>query len=108
MAVIKRTGPVALSTTLTTNVYNPTGPEELRLIHVANKTDSPQTFSLWLGATGGNSAGTELFSKKSVPARDSFDFPFLIKMGTADFIVGGADVTAAALTVIISTAQVGV
>lgn len=106
MPVIKRTGPVALTLTLTTNIYNPPGPEETRLIHVVNKTDSPATFSLWIGATGANAAGTELFSKQAVAARATMSWPYTMKLTTADFIVGGAD-TGTALTLTISTAQVG-
>ncbi len=106
MPVNKRTGPVALSTALGTNIYNPPGPEELRLIHVVNKTDNSATFSLWIGATGANAAGTELFSKQVVGARSVFDWPYPVKLGTADFLVGGSD-TAAALTIALTTAQVG-
>ena len=103
----KRTGPIALTTTLTTNVYNPPGPEETRLIHVVNKTDSPASFSLWVGATGANAAGTELFSKQIVAGRTVQSWPYLVKLGVADFIVGGSD-TATALTITITTAQVAV
>lgn len=102
---LKRTGPVALTAVTTTNIYNPPGPEEVRNLHIANKTDNAVTFSLWLGATAANAAGTELFSQVSIPARGIFDWPYPIKMGTADFLVGGAS-TAAALTLTLSTIQV--
>lgn len=105
MPPIKRTGPLALTTTPTTNVYNPTQLEELRQVWVVNKTDNPATFSLWLGATGQNAAGTELFSKEPVPARTARLIPCLFKLTTADFIVGGAD-TATALTITLTTALV--
>lgn len=107
MPPLKRTGPVILTTTLTTNVYNPPATEEVRLIHVVNKTTNPATFSLWVGATGANAAGTELFNKQQVAANSVFDWPYPVKLGTADFIVGGSD-TATALTIVITTAQVPV
>ena len=62
-----RIGPVALTTTLTTNILNPqtlTGGVSaggtsntqtyilIRHIRIANKTASAATFSLWIGATG--------------------------------------------------------
>lgn len=91
---IKRTfGPVALSATLTTNVYNNGSAliyDIIRQIHVVNKTASPATFSLWLGATGANAAGTELFNAQTVAANSSFDWFGTLKMLSTDFLVGGA------------------
>ena len=75
---IKRTvGPVALTITMTTNIYNNTSVliyDIIKHIHVANKTASAATFSLWLGGTGGNVAGSELFNAVSVPANSVYDF----------------------------------
>ena len=87
-----RIGPVALTTTLTTNILNPqtlTGGVSaggtsntqtyilIRHIRIANKTASAATFSLWIGATGANA-----------PAPNSWgpDNPFLptvTSIGTA-------------------------
>lgn len=96
---IKRTvGPVALTTTLTTNVYNQGSAliyDVLKIIQVANKTGSAATFSLWLGATGANAAGTELFSAVSVPANTTSFFYVNIKMTSTEFLVGGAGTTTA-------------
>lgn len=90
----KRTvGPVALSATLTTNVYNQGSAlifDIIKHIHVANKTAGPVTFSLWLGATGANAAGTELFNAVSVPANSVYDWYGNLKMLSTDFLVGGA------------------
>jgi len=100
---VKRTvGPVALATVMTTNVYNNASPliyDVVKHIHVANKTAAAATFSLWLGATGANAAGTELFSAVSVPANSSFDWYGNLKMLSTDFLVGGSN-TATALTLI--------
>lgn len=91
---VKRTfGPVALTATLTTNVYNNSSAliyDIIRQLHVVNKTGSPVTFSLWLGGTGANAAGTELFNAQSVAANSVFDWYGSMKMLSTDFLVGGA------------------
>ena len=105
--LVRTVGPVALSSTLTTNVYNQGSAliyDELNHIHVVNKTGSAATFSLWLGATGANAAGTELFNGKSVAANDVYDWYGRLKMLSTDFLVGGAG-TATALTITIEGKQ---
>ena len=109
---IWRAGPVALTTTLTTNVLNPNvtslaGPVGftltqpyllIRHIRIVNKTGSAATFSFWLGATAGNVAGTEVIGQaKSVAANDVYDWYGLLRLDAADFLVGGSG-TATALT----------
>jgi hypothetical protein len=104
-------GPVALTTTLTTNVLNGAvtslaGPVGitltqpiiiLRHIRIVNKTGSAATFSLWLGATGANAAGTEFIGiGKSVAANDAFDWYGLAQLTSTQFLVGGSN-TATAL-----------
>ena len=111
--VILRSGPVALTTTTTTNILNGNvtslaGPVGITLtqpklsiksIHVVNKTGVAATFSLWLGATGANAAGTEIFSAYNVPANSAYDWapPGGLPLLSTDFLVGGAG-TATALT----------
>lgn len=92
---IKRTfGPLALTATLTTNVYNQSSAliyDVLTHIAIVNKTGSAATFSLWLGATGANAAGTEVIgTAKSVPANDTYHWYGRLKMISTDFLVGGA------------------
>ena len=105
-------GPVALTTTLTTNIFNCAitslaGPVGVTLtqpyylckhIRISNKTASAATCSLWLGGTAGNVAGTELLTGVSVPANSYIDqyFPNL-RMDSTLFLVGGSN-TATALT----------
>lgn len=107
-------GPVALTTTLTTNILNPgagaraTPPVGftdtiqyivLRHIRIVNKTGSPATFSLWKGATGGNVAGTEVVGQGVVVGANSFfDWYGLMRFDSADFLVGGSG-TATALSI---------
>lgn len=120
---ILRFGPVALTTTTTTNILNPptlTGGTGLagtnantyliiRHIRVVNKTTSPAQAALWIGATGGNAAGTEailggiasagsLTDGVSIAAQSYVDWYGMLRMDVADFLVGGAG-TATALTI---------
>ena len=105
---IFRFGPIALTTTLTTNLLNPptaTGGTNggssaqyivLRHIRILNKTGSAATFSLWIGATGANAAGTEFMgTATSVPANSFIDWYGQLRLDSADFLVGGAGTTTA-------------
>lgn len=105
-------GPIALTTTMTTNIFNvgtgaratpPTGFAEpgfyalITHVHISNKTASAASFSLWKGATGANAAGTEFIGTAiSVPANSSLDYysPGW-RFDAADFLVGGAGTTTA-------------
>jgi len=106
-----RLGPVALSNTLTTNILNPgtiTGGVGmgagdiyilLKHIRIVNKTAGAVTFSLWLGATGANAAGTEVIGiGLSVAANSFIDWYGLLRLDVADFLVGGAS-AATSLTI---------
>lgn len=98
-----RFGPVAMSNTLTTNILNPPTASGgtnagssgqyiiLRHIRIVNKTAGAVTFSLWLGATGANAAGTEVIGTAlSVPANSAYDWYGALRIDVADFLVGGA------------------
>ena len=102
---IIRVGPVALSNTLTTNILNGNvtslaGPVGVTLtqpyivlthIRIVNKTAGSVTFSLWLGATGANAAGTEVIGNGyAVAANSAFDWYGRLVLTSADFLVGGA------------------
>ena len=105
---IFRFGPVALTTTLTTNLLNPptasggvnagSSAQYIVLKHfrIVNKTASAVNFSLWLGGTGGNVAGTEVVGQGlSVAANASYDYYGLMRLDAADFLVGGASANTA-------------
>jgi hypothetical protein len=114
-------GPVALTTTLTTNVFAPaaagasavgyTATASYILIYrlsIANKTASAATATLYKTTTGANTAGTELCLGLSVAANSvtAIDFPGGLRLeGAGGFIVGGSG-TATALT-ITATAEIG-
>ena len=106
-----RFGPVALSNTLTTNILNPptasggtnAGSSSqyiiLRHIRIVNKTAGAVTFSLYLGATGANTAGTEVIGTAlSVAANSAYDWYGYMRIDAADFLVGGAS-AATSLTI---------
>jgi len=105
-------GPVALTTTLTTNILNPNvtslaGPVGFTLtqpyillthLRIVNKTASPATVSLWIGATGANAAGTEFaWLGTPVPANGALDWYGRIRIDATEFLVGGSG-TATALS----------
>ncbi len=99
----KLVGPIVLTVTMTTNIYVPASAliyDVIRHLHISNKTAAAAKFSLWLGATGGNAAGTELFTGYSVAANSSFDYYCAMKVTSADFLVGGSD-TATALSIVV-------
>lgn len=103
-AKIENFGPVALTTTLTTNIVHPAdagasavgytaSASFIVLLHVriVNKTTAAATFSLYLGATGANAAGTEVIGLgQSVAANASFDWYGRMRITNAQYLVGGA------------------
>lgn len=105
-------GPVALTTTLTTNIVAPAAAGAsavgytatatyiiLRHIRIVNKTGTAATFSLWKGLTGANTAGTEVVGQGlSVAPNSAFDWYGAMRLeGASGFLVGGAG-TATALS----------
>jgi hypothetical protein len=103
-------GPIALTTTLTTNLVNPptlsggvnpppnstTSYVVLTHIRIVNKSGTAATFSLYLGASGGNSAGTEVIgTAMSIPANSAYDYYGRLRIDTTQFLVGGASVNSA-------------
>lgn len=103
-----RFGPIALTTTLTTNLLNPAAASGgvnagssgqyiiLRHIRILNKTGNAATFTLYIGATGANTAGTEFMGvSRSVAANSAEDWYGEVRLDTTDFLVGGAGTTTA-------------
>jgi hypothetical protein len=101
-----RFGPVALTATYTTNIFNPgtttggvnstSAPYDklraiIRKIRIVNKTAGAVTFRLYIGATGANAAGTEFLGfDRSIAANSAEDFYGIWPFDTTDFLVGGA------------------
>lgn len=114
-----RFGPIALTNVLTANLLNPPAAAAgvnagasgqyiiLKHLRITNKTAAAVSFSMWLGATGANAAGTEVIGQgKSVPANDSIDWYGILRLDVADFLVGGAG--AAAALSIMGEGEIGV
>lgn len=98
-------GPVALTSTLTTNVLAPAAAGAsavgytatatyivLKHIRIVNKTAGAITFTLYVGATGANAAGSEFMgTATSVAANSYVDWYGQLRLeGTNGFLVGGA------------------
>jgi hypothetical protein len=113
--------PIALTTTLTTNILNfaitsLSGPVGftmtqpyviLKHVRIANKTGSAATFSLYKGTTGANTAGTEYIGTGvSVSANSSYDYYGITRFDSGDFLVGGSN-TATALT-LVAEGEIGI
>lgn len=108
---IFRFGPTALSNTLTTNILNPPAASGgvgagssaqyiiLKHVRIVNKTAGAVTFSLYLGLTGANTAGTEVIGTAlSIAANSAYDWYGSLRIDAADFLVGGAS-AATSLTI---------
>jgi len=85
-------GPAYLASSAT-DIYTPQASTIytlIRQIHIANKTGGAVTATLYVGATGGSAAGTELLPTKSVAANDVYDMYFYpaLKMLSTDFLSG--------------------
>lgn len=95
-----RFGPTAIPTSATNmvncNVTSLAGPVGftmtqpfvvLRHIRVVNKDSTARTFSMFVGATGGSAAGTEIIGTLlSVAANSAFDWYGLLRLDAADFL----------------------
>ena len=62
----------------------------IRHIHIANVTGGAVTFSLYVGATGGSSGGTQLFGSTSIAANSQLDYYCMLRMSSSDFLSGVA------------------
>lgn len=85
-------GPAYLSDAAA-NVYTPpasTIKTNIRQIHLANVTAAPVTATLYVGATGGSTGGTEILPETSIPANVPYDMFFnpALPMLSTDFLSG--------------------
>jgi hypothetical protein len=91
--LIKRLAGPAYIANSATNIYNPSANTYgvIYHIHVVNTDTSARTFTLYIGATGGSAAGTEIFKDHSLAAKAEFDFYCELRIDVADFLSGIAD-----------------
>lgn len=90
---LKRIAGPAFIANSATNIYTPaasTITTTIWHIHFVNVTTSAATFSLYIGATGGSAAGTELFKDLSIAPKSTYDYYTArgILMTSTDFLSG--------------------
>ncbi len=96
----KISGPAYLASSVA-NIYTPEAATiytVIRHIHIANVTTAAVTFTLYVGATGGSTGGTELFKGVSIPANSYVDYYPFLKLLSTDFLTGLAS-AATSLTI---------
>jgi len=112
-AKLETSGPVALTSVITTNLLTPaaagagavnyTATASFLLvskIRIISKSASVATVSIFKGATGANAAGTELMNLYPVPAQSIVEFNSRLRLeGANGFLVGGCPTGNALLTV---------
>lgn len=97
----KLAGPAYIAASAT-NVYTPEAATIytiLKHLHFCNVTASAVTFSMYIGATGGSAAGTEIFKDLSIAAKSTYDWYGNVKMLSTDFLT--AISTASSITVVV-------
>lgn len=108
MATLKRiAGPTYLAASAA-DIYTPPASTiytVIRHIHVANVTAGAVSFTLYVGGTGGSTAGTELFKNVGIAANSSFDYYCTLKMISTDFLSGLAS-AGSSLTIVVEGEQV--
>ena len=73
----------------------------LKSIHLFNTTAGPVTASLYVGATGGSTGGTEILKSQSIAANSPYDKAFFgsgMRLESTDFLTGLAG-SASAITI---------
>lgn len=88
---LKLIAPTAYLGSSVANIYTPAASTiftVIRHIHLANVTTSSQTFTLYVGATGGSAGGTELFKLVTIPANSYLDYYPQLRLASTDFLTG--------------------
>lgn len=90
---VKRIAGPAYLAASATDLYTPPNAAVytvINQIHLVNKTSGAVTATLYVGATGGSAAGTEILAAYSVPANTAYDVFFSpgLKMASTDFLSG--------------------
>lgn len=86
-------GPAFLASSAT-NIYTPADSDRYALISGLNFTNAdsvPRTFSIYIGATGASTAGTQLISNKVLQAGETYTWfapASKLRMDSTDFLVG--------------------
>ncbi len=73
----------------------------VRHIHIANTSAAALTFSLFLGATAGSAAGTELAGAKSIAAHDVYDWYGALVIENTKYLSGLATGAANVMVIVV-------
>jgi hypothetical protein len=108
-AIKKLAGPAFIAA-VATDIYTPPAATIytiIRHIHIANVTAGAVTASLFVGATGGSAAGTEILDAYSIAAHDVLDMFFSpgLKLLSTEFL-SGLDGSGSSLTITVMGEQV--
>jgi hypothetical protein len=71
------------------NIYTPPSDDVyavLRHFHFVNVTASQATFSMYIGATSGTTAGTEIFKDFPIPAKGTYDYWCYTKLLVNEYV----------------------
>jgi hypothetical protein len=84
----KREGPEFIAAT-SENVFNPAAGTYAVIthIHMVNQDASARTVNAWIGATGAEADGTEIFEDLSIAANSTYDYYTRTFMSATDFLV---------------------
>lgn len=75
------------------NIYNQSSAllyTVIRKMHFANITGAAVTIRIFVGATGGSAAGTQLYFDYSIAANSEFNVYGALRLDSADFLTGFA------------------
>lgn len=67
----------------------------IRKMHFANITAAPVTIRIYIGATGGSAAGTQLYYDYSIAANSEFNVYGALRLNSTDFLSGLASAPSA-------------
>jgi len=92
MATPQRYGPAFVASSAA-NILNPSSALVYRMkhIHLVNQGAAQRTVTLYIGATGGSAAGTELLKDHPIAVAGYTDLFMDTLLETADFLTGIAD-----------------
>lgn len=105
---IKRAAGPAFLSNAAANIYNQGSAllyDVIKCIRLCNVTNAAVTVSLYIGATGGSAAGTEIVKTLTIPAFSYVDRYMNTKLISTDFLTGLAS-AATSVTVVVETEQV--
>lgn len=73
------------------NIYNQSSAllyTVIRKMHFVNVTGAPITIRIYIGATGGSAAGTELYYDYPIAANGEFNVYGALRLNSTDFLTG--------------------